>query len=387
VPPCARDGFATLVANPRMQQSAGFWLRHDEQDRIDQVDLALPWLPPAHSLAGLERLIGDFDLAPDQHAILTGLPVRHIAVRTDPNLEPAVTLYLSATLPAPPASETALQSAVAEAAREAGARTRLWMALLPDLPPVEAARGSLDRFYSGDIDSWRSVLGEAMHYHHGLFDTPDPDPDDAAMLAASRRAVEELYPFIAPGSTVYDIGCGWGGPLGMLATERGCRALGVTIGRTQFRYIAGLGLPVRWADAERTLPPGRFDTALLLESFEHMEDKPRLLRVLRAFCGRLVMRMNCQDAAPPGPRFGGTMHMITSAMLRAMLTETGWKVRHWRDCRTAAMPSVAVWHRRLQALGPTYDLHLETQRTWCDRLMRVGAAWAANNPLIEVVAD
>ena len=226
-----------------------------------------------------------------------------------------------------------------------------------------------------------------MHYHGALFDLPCPDPDDAAMLAASRRAVSELYPFIDTGAEVYDVGCGWGGPLAMLARERRCRVLGVTIADTQFRHVAALGLPVRWADAERTLPPGRFDCALLLELLEHMEDKPRVLRILRMFVRRLVMRVNCQDHAPPGPRFGGTMHMTSSAMLRAMLENAGWNVRHWRDRRREAMPSVAVWHRRLGALGPTWDVHLETQRAWCARLMRIGDEWAANNPLIEVVAE
>ena len=40
---------------------------------------------------------------------------------------------------------------------------------------------------------------------------------------------------------------------------------GITISRDQFRYVAGLGLPVRWGDVERRLPPGHFDCAVLLE--------------------------------------------------------------------------------------------------------------------------
>jgi hypothetical protein len=40
------------------------------------------------------------------------------------------------------------------------------------------------------------------------------------------------------------------------------------------------------------------------------------------------------------------------------------------------MPSVTVWHRRLGALGHTWDVHLETQRARCARLMRIGDEWA-----------
>jgi hypothetical protein len=78
--------------------------------------------------------------------------------------------------------------------------------------------------------------------------------------------------------------------------------LGLTISRTQFRYVASLGLPARWGDAERTLPPGAFDCALMLESFCHVADKPRLLATLRPFVSRLVMRVNCQDGSAAAAR-------------------------------------------------------------------------------------
>jgi hypothetical protein len=390
VPAWARGSFAALAGEAWMQRSSGFWLRRDGDGRLDQVDLAFPWQPRAGTLAGIRQMADALGLPQAARGWLDELPVRHVAIRAAGNEDgdnPVVTLYVSAALDRIPAGEAELQAAVSEAARICGVRTQRLLGLLPALPDVETERSRLDQFYSGDLSGWRAVLGEEMHYHGALFDLPCPDPDDAAMLAASRRAVSELYPFIDTGAQVYDVGCGWGGPLGMLAREHRCRVLGVTIARTQFRHIAALGLPVRWADAERTLPPGRFDCALLLESLEHIEDKPRLLRILRMFAGRLVMRVNCQDHAPPGPRYAGTMHMISSAMLRAMLENAGWHVRHWRDRRREAMPSVTVWHRRLAALGPTWDVHLETQRAWCARLMRIGDEWAANNPLIEVVAE
>jgi hypothetical protein len=99
----------------------------------------------------------------------------------------------------------------------------------------------------------------------------------------------------------------------MWVRDLGCQALGLTISRDQFRHVAGTGLPVRLGDAELTTPPGYFDCAVLLESLEHIRDKVRLLTVLRLFCGRLVMRVNCQVTAPPGSVFAGTMHMISSA--------------------------------------------------------------------------
>lgn len=186
---------------------------------------------------------------------------------------------------------------------------------------------------------------------------------------------------------IYDVGCGWGGPLAMIARDLHARCLGVTASRDQSLHMCVAGLPVRWADVESTLPPDHFDPALLLESLGHVRDKQRLLRVLRAFYRRVVMRVRCQDAAPPGPAFAGTMHAITSAELRRMLRESGWKIVHWRDRRPETLPTIRGWHRRVSDLAPTDDPHIEALRAWCARVLRSPRAWAEHNPLIEVVAD
>jgi hypothetical protein len=81
------------------------------------------------------------------------------------------------------------------------------------------------------------------------------------------------------------------------------------------------------------------------------------------------------------------MHMVSSARLRELVEGAGWTIRHWRDRRREAVPSVAVWHRRLQAVPVGEDRHLETLRAWCERVMSAPEAWAENNPLIEVAAD
>lgn len=386
----ARPGFRSIAQDARMLRTSGFWLRHDEGGGLAQVDLALPWRPRADALEGLSSLLDV--LAPDEdaRAWLDGLHVRHVAVKPANEASPEapeLTLYLSAPLSQAPAGEADLQKAVIAAAAIAHRQSMAEEARLPKQPAVEPHRGAMDAFYSGPVDTWRAVLGDALHYHHGLFDDPELDPDDAAMLTASRKAVSDLYPFLAPGSSVYDVGCGWGGPLDMLARERGCRASGVTIARTQFRHVKAMGLDVRWADAERTLPPGRVDAALFLESFEHLQAKADMLRLMRARAGRLVMRVNCQDASPPSVRFGGSMPMVSSAGLRSLLSETGWRIVHWRDRRAEAMPSIKAWDRRLRQLPPTNDVHLETHRQWCARLLRIGTEWGRCNPLIEVVAD
>jgi hypothetical protein len=53
------------------------------------------------------------------------------------------------------------------------------------------------------------------------------------------------------------------------------------------------------------------------------------------------------------------------------------------------MPSVAAWHRRATEVASAgiADPHLDTLVAWTTRVLAAPTAWAAANPLIEVVAD
>jgi len=387
VPAVLRPAIAALADDDRIRSASGFWLRRDEAGSVDQVDIAMPGNRRLGELLGLTGLDALLRLPAGPLGRWRDLPVRHLAAGRDGD----VTAYASADLDEDwPANEQALQRRVmagAEAARAAAERLH---ASLPSPPPPQAGEPGpdLDAFYGGDLALWRAVLGPGMHYHAGLFDAAaGRAPDDAEMDAALERAVRCLYPFLPAGGRVYDIGCGWGGPLAMINRELGCRGLGLTISRTQFRHVEGRGLPVRLGDAERLLPPGRFDGVLMLESFCHVRDKARLLERLRPFAGRLVMRVNCQDRSPRETAFAGSMHMVSSGGLRAIVEGAGWRIAHWRDRRAEALPSILGWQRRLARIGPTGDIHLETLRAWCARVAAMLDQWGANNPLIELVAE
>jgi hypothetical protein len=381
-----RPGLELLLADDRLRQGSGFWLRTAPAGTIEQVDVAFPWHPPARSLPGLAALARSAGVVSD--AGWGALPVRHVALPAG-RRPPSVTLYACAPAGGPVLlSEARMQAHVRRGATAIGTaigRLTRRLSAAAVLPGPPAAAAGLGEFYDGEVATWRRVLGQKLHYHNGLFcDGQGIAPGD--MDTALDRAVTELYPLIPAGGRLYDIGCGWGGPLAMFIRDLRCPSLGITISRDQFRYAAGLGLPVRWGDAERTLPPGHFDCAVLLESFEHIKDKRRLLEVLALFAGRLVMRVNCQDASPRSTAFGGAMHMISSARLRTLLDAAGWRVIHWRDRRAASMPSAAAWHARARQPGLASDTHLRTLEAWSARVLAAPAEWAAANPLIEVAA-
>jgi cyclopropane-fatty-acyl-phospholipid synthase len=83
-----------------------------------------------------------------------------------------------------------------------------------------------NRFY----ESW---LDETMTYSSALFAR---DADDLA--TAQRRKYESLAEQIglAPGQSILEIGCGWGGFAEFAARTYGARVVGLTISREQFDY-------------------------------------------------------------------------------------------------------------------------------------------------------
>lgn len=380
--PALRPGLVALLGDDRVRRASGFWLR-TSNGHVDQIDVSLPWSPPSGTLSGVTLLARSLGIGLD--AEIAGMHARHVAV-PGVGAAPSMTLYASAPRPPWwPTNIAALRAAVRDGAARLHAEVE--RRFYADLPRLAGDPGGGVAFYDGPVDLWQRVLGPEMHYHAGVFDPGAGVPDDRVLDEAVRRAVRELYPYIPSGGRLYDVGCGWGGPLGMFIRERGCRALGLTPSAVQFQRISALGWPVRWGDAEETLPPGVFDCVVLLESFSHIRDKARLLRILRPFARRLVMRVNCQDGAPPSTNFGGSMHMISSTTLREMLVQTGWQVQRFVDRRLETLPTVAGWHRRLETIAPQSDPHIETLRAWCARVVPQSEAWGRLNPLIEVVAD
>lgn len=391
-----------LVQHERLRSMSGFWLRH-RGDQSLQVDLIYPWYPRVSEFDSTWRSL--VDAIGGSNAWITtyaDYPLRHIAFNGK-DREPGFTLYFSAPMNMGskmgwPSTLHALKERVCD--RSQKIQRHMEQTLFSRLPAKTTGLAkttdtqiSVGKFYDTQrIDLWRQVLGNKMHYHFGLFEDCQQLPDrkdamDDAMDAAFDRAVSELYPFIPRGSRVYDIGCGWGGPALQLRAERGCQVEGITISQTQAQYCTAQGLQVRHGNVEETLPPGYFDCMIMMESLCHVQDKLRLLKRLRLFGKKLVIRAHCQDRHPTSQNFGETMLMNSSPQLRSLIEQAGWNIVHWQNRRLESMPSVLVWQRRLQLIPPSDDRHLETLRYFCDRVVAHWDKWSEANPLIEIVAE
>ncbi|MEE4173078.1 MAG: class I SAM-dependent methyltransferase [Xanthomonadales bacterium] len=247
----------------------------------------------------------------------------------------------------------------------------------------------LERFYTvTDIAVWQRVLGPQLHYHNGFFPEGDETLEEATCLA-----VRSLYDDVQPGASLLDAGCGWGGPLAMLVEEHGCRGQGITISQSQRDYCTNLGLSVHRANLESFVPEGRFDACLLLESLEHIRDKRRLFRVLSGHCDTLLLRTNCtarvDRAFHPHTVPPGYMFLETPGMILGHLEATGWRVERSEDRRPLAVMSNKHWLERLQSEFPMQEPpgHLGVLYRQVSHAEKNPEAWAAANPLLEVVAS
>jgi len=117
------------------------------------------------------------------------------------------------------------------------------------------------------------------HIHHGLWDAEETP------ATAQIRLIETLADRarIAPGSRVFDIGCGMGGSSLHLAKELNCTVTGVTISSVQ-RCWASISARLKGLagrsqflcqDAETVeLPNDSADVVWSIECTEHLFDKP-----------------------------------------------------------------------------------------------------------------
>jgi tocopherol O-methyltransferase len=212
---------------------------------------------------------------------------------------------------------------------------------------VAAHYDDLDPFY-------REIWGE--HVHHGYWKEGDETPERAARrlieLVADRAA-------IAPGDSVCDVGCGYGGAARLLAREYGAVVAALTISPAQHQFACDLDpaatnpkyLLGDWL--RNDLPSASFDVAISIESSEHMVDKPAFFtevhRVLK-----------------PGGRF------VVCAWL-AKEEPKAWERRHLLEpiCREGRLPSMGsareythfAQHAGLEPQGFD-DLSRQVKRTW-----------------------
>jgi cyclopropane-fatty-acyl-phospholipid synthase len=179
-----------------------------------------------------------------------------------------------------------------------------------------ASAAAVRQHYDVSNDFYALWLGPTMMYTSGLWRSNADNPVD--LDAAMQRKIDFFAAHVlsAPGATVLDAGCGWGGNLRRLVGVHGAkRAVGLTLSAAQVEYLAALPIPATdirlesWSDH---VPEAPYDAILTYGAFEHFArdgttsaQRVEGYRRFFGYCfewlkpgGRLGLETITQDSAP-----------------------------------------------------------------------------------------
>jgi cyclopropane-fatty-acyl-phospholipid synthase len=144
---------------------------------------------------------------------------------------------------------------------------------LQQFNPRSRARDNVAHHYDLDARLYRLFLDGDQQYSCAYFETDDESLDDA-QLAKKRHLAAKLC--VAPGESVLDIGCGWGGLALYLAEIAGANVTGITLSQEQHKRAQERAMErgqtrdatfrlIDYRDVE-----GRFDRIVSVGMFEHV---------------------------------------------------------------------------------------------------------------------
>lgn len=133
------------------------------------------------------------------------------------------------------------------------------------------SRRNIHYHYDLGNDFYRLFLDESLAYSCAYYKN-DSDTLEAAQINKFQLICAKLG--LAPGTSVLEIGSGWGGFAIHAATTTGCRVTSITVSRQQYEFarrrVAGLGLEdlidIQYCDYRDV--KGSFDRIVSIEMFE-----------------------------------------------------------------------------------------------------------------------
>ncbi|MEV0431796.1 class I SAM-dependent methyltransferase [Nocardia sp. NPDC050413] len=149
-----------------------------------------------------------------------------------------------------------------------------------------------NQHYDLDPDIFGEFLDPLRKYSAALYESAD-DTLETAQRNKLRFVAERLG--LRGGEQLLDVGCGWGSLILYMASELGCRTLGISPAPRQHDYIAAQAAARGVSELVRTrvghfeqldLPARGFDAVTLLGSIVHMPDPDEVFRRAKAVLRR-----------------------------------------------------------------------------------------------------
>jgi cyclopropane-fatty-acyl-phospholipid synthase len=141
-------------------------------------------------------------------------------------------------------------------------------AVLLNMQSRVRCRKVIRKHYDLDVHLYQAFLDPYNQYTCGYF----KDSDDLNRAQEQKLDLICRKLMLAPGESVLDIGCGWGGFARFAAERYGCAVTGVTISDEQIRYANEFcrGLPVSVVKSDYRDIRGLYDKVLVCGMIEHV---------------------------------------------------------------------------------------------------------------------
>lgn len=243
---------------------------------------------------------------------------------------------------------------------------------------LRGSRRNIAAHYDLGNDFYAEWLDRSMTYSAGLFDRSRPG--GGSLEDAQAHKYERMLALIdpAPGDTILEIGCGWGG-FAEYAAAHGYRVIGLTLSKEQLAYAqarverAGLAEYVDLRLCDYRDFEERVDHIVSIEMFEAVGREywdsyfGRLARCLRPG-GRAALQVITIDearfadyAANPGGFiqryiFPGGM-LPTKTHLRELTSAAGLRLSVQQDFGEHYADTLAHWLRRFNAKTAWLEAH------------------------------
>jgi cyclopropane-fatty-acyl-phospholipid synthase len=247
--------------------------------------------------------------------------------------------------------------------------------------------------YDIPVAFYRLILDPSMAYSCGFWTSDDPGYG----LAHAQRDKLDLVSDkleLGPGTSLLDMGCGWGSLTAHAAQHRAARVTSVTLSAEQGGYtrqrLRGLGLAERaqvLIQDYRDTSGGPFDAIASLEMGEHVgaEGYPAFCRALRDLLrpgGKLlIQQMSRGRNAPGGGPFiesyvAADMHMRPVGETIGLLEDAGLEVLGVQALRTHYVRTIRAWLDNLEGNLTAVEAIIGRERARMWRLYLAGGALA-----------
>ncbi|MGH3261370.1 MAG: class I SAM-dependent methyltransferase, partial [Trebonia sp.] len=275
---------------------------------------------------------------------------------------------------------------------------------VPRTPEIEARVGGrahtrrrdrevIAHHYDTSNEFYELLLDASMAYSCAYWTPETADVDlDTAQRAKYDLVCRKLG--LAPGMSLLDVGCGWGGLAIHAARHYGVSVVAVTLSNEQLAsaqarvLAADLGgvVELRLADY-RDIGDARFDAVSTIEMGEHVGagNYPNfaglLCRLARPGGRVLVQQMSRHGRHPGGGAFieryvAPDMHMRPVGQTVGLIEDAGLEVRDVHALRENYTRTIRAWRDRLEARWEDAVGLLGAERARMWRMYLIGAALA-----------